>query len=460
MIRYDNGNITLDNKLNLLISNDAYKEYIKAGCEGTFLDNVYSDDRHLLTEMVENIADHGYSLCFRILRNDDKYAWVAAQCYRMDDGDKTIIQIALQDISYLEERNKENNLDYGTGLWDKESITDYVKEKCKDKNNDICLCIMDIDNFKYINDTKGHSYGDMVLREVAQIVSTILGTGGKAGRIGGDELMLVIEDAKDKPSLRGYLKPIREAVESLHKDEKGNPLVTVSTGSGRFPEDVDNYDSLFDLADKMLYRAKSKGKNRYVMYNPDIHGVIEDGLLMEVDKTVQEATTLDKTKLVLNTLEGFFGIDDVPVSAQLARILATYDLDEAYIFYRDINKSFAGFKRLEHTKLAEEKGVRRVVDVSTHITYSMEEEFIKLFDANGTLVIDTPKKTLKNCPETLKYFEEKGIKHAFYYKMQNAALDGFLLLFNTNELARKFSQPDVTDFTYLGKMIEIALKSR
>ena len=90
----------------------------------------------------------------------------------------------------------------------------------------------------------------------------------------------------------------------------------------------------------------------------------------------------------------------------------------------------------------------------------MEPEFIKLFNSDGTLVIDSPKKDLKNCPQTYKYFEEKDIKHAFYYRMQNAALDGYVLLFNTNELARKFSQPDVTDFTYLGKMIEIALKSR
>ena len=339
MIKYDTGNITIDSKLNLINANDAYVNYVKNGCEDTFIDNVDPKDRHLLEEMTSEIADHGYSLCFRFLRNDDKYSWVAAQCYRMDEDDDVKIQMALQDISYLEERCTENNIDFGTGLLDKKAITDYAKDKCMDPANHICLCIMDLDNFKNINDTKGHSYGDMVLREVGQIVSTILGSGGKAGRIGGDELMLVIEDAFDKPALRGYLKPIRETVESLHKDSNGNPLVTVSTGSGRFPEDVDNYDDLFKLADKMLYRAKNKGKNRYVMYNPDIHGVIVEGLLKEEDKTVHDATLLDKTKLLMETIEGFFGSNELSVDGQLAKILATYELDEAYIFYKDFSNA-------------------------------------------------------------------------------------------------------------------------
>lgn len=460
MIRYDTGNITVDSKLNLVSANDAYKNYVKKECADTFLDNVNPEDKHLLEEMAETIGGHGASLCFRFLRNDGKYSWVAAQCFRMDMGDDFNIQIAMQDISYLEDRNTDARIDFGTGLLDKKAITDYAKDKCMDPSNDICLCILDLDNFKNINDTKGHSYGDMVLREVGQIVATILGSGGKAGRIGGDEMMLVIEDAKDKAALRSYLKPIRETVESLHKDKEGNPLVTVSIGSGRFPSDVGNYEMLFDLADRMLYRAKSKGKNRYVMYNPDIHGVIINGLLREEDKTIKDATPLDKTKLVVETIEGFFGKANLSVNEQLAKIIATYDLDEAYVFFRDMARSVAGYKRLEPTQAAEEIGVKRVVDVSTEITYSMEPGFTDLFGPNRTLVIDSPKIQLKNYPKTLQYFEDKQIKHAFYYMLNGKDQEGFILFFNTNELARKFSQPDVTDFTYLGKMIEIALKSR
>ena len=75
-------------------------------------------------------------------------------------------------------------------------------------------------------------------------------------------------------------------------------------GSANYPLYVDNYAALFNLADRMLYRAKNRGKNRYVMYNPDIHGKIVDGMLKEENKVVQDTSPQDKMKLMLNCIEG------------------------------------------------------------------------------------------------------------------------------------------------------------
>ena len=89
-----------------------------------------------------------------------------------------------------------------------------------------------------------------------------------------------------------------------------------------------------------------------------------------------------------------------------------------------------------------------------------DEDFDQHFNPNGVFVIDSPEKQLGSGTRADSYFASHDIKHAFIYKMKDVFNGGYVFFYNTNELSRKFPQPDITDFTYLGKMIEIALKSR
>ncbi len=352
-------------------------------------------------------------------------------------------------------------MDYLTGLYNKKAITEYAKKKCNvDKDTLINLCVLDIDNFKQINDTFGHAYGDKILKEVAAIIQEVLGNDGRAGRIGGDELMLLIENVEDRGELRVYLKGIRERVEASHIDSNGFPQITVSMGVATFPTYVDNYDSLFNLADRMLYRAKNRGKNRYVIYNPDIHGSVVNGELDENTAPISSATAMDKTRLVLESLEGLFDTMNEAIPSLLMKISATYNLDEVYLFYKDIGKSFHGFKRVADSGDSAEKNVLKISESDSDMIYVAEPGFESNFNSNGVFVIDSPAMTLSRYPGAKNFFERHSIRHAFLYKMQNVPYDGFLAFYNTRELARKFPQPDITDLTYLSKMLEIALKPR
>ena len=358
-------------------------------------------------------------------------------------------------------RDRAIEMDYLTGLYNKKAITEYAIRECEThKEKVINLCILDIDNFKQINDTGGHAYGDKILKEVSDIILEVLGNDGRAGRIGGDEMMLIIENVEDKADLRVYLKGIRERVEASHRDANGFPQVTVSMGIGTFPAYVDNYSDLFNLADRMLYRAKNRGKNRYVIYNPEIHGKIVDGELDENTATINRATAVDKTRLVMESLEGLFDTMNEAIPSLLGKIAATYDLDEAYIFYKDLSKSIHGLKRVADSGTSTEVNVLKTKDASSDILYVTVPGFDSMFNANGIFVIDTPGVQLSKYTMALRFFEEHDIKHAFIYRMQNTVYEGYIALYNTRQLTRKFPQPDITDLTYLSKMIEIAIKTR
>ena len=358
-----------------------------------------------------------------------------------------------------EEAKRAIEIDYLTGLYNKKSITDYARKAVAKKFDMVNLCIIDIDNFKQINDTYGHSYGDKILKEVSAIIMEVLGNDGKAGRIGGDELMMIIENVEEKSDLRVYLKAIRERVEASHIDQNGFPQVTVSMGIGTFPLYVDNYDDLFGLADRMLQRAKSRGKNRYVIYNPDIHGKLVNGELDENVAALNNATAKDKMKLVLESMDGLFGSMNESIPALLLKIAATYDIDEVYIFYKDIYKSFCGYKRIADSGINAEKNIQKLADSVSDISYTVEPGFETRFNSNGVMVIDSPGTQLAKTVEPRRFFTEHSIRNAFLYKMQNVPYEGFIAMYNTRDLAKKIPQSDITDLTYLSKMIEIAMKS-
>ncbi len=165
-----------------------------------------------------------------------------------------------------------------TGLIDKADIIKIARERIDDKLlYGTALAIIDIDFFKNINDTYGHQFGDDVIKKTAEIISNEVGNNGVAGRFGGDEFFVVFYNIKDENDLGAILMAIKAKVNSTFPDkgiDKDNPL-SVSIGAAIYTNNVDGYDDLFMLADHCLYLAKEKGRNRYVIYNPDEHGDID-----------------------------------------------------------------------------------------------------------------------------------------------------------------------------------------
>lgn len=462
MITYNTGQVVIDAELNLISTSAGYCDYVCEGQENEFLSNVFSEDQHLLYEMVEHLQDKAIDIvCFRMCKKNGQYSWVTGRATKDDSTEDMKIILDFQDISAVSGQAFKAPLDEATGLLTKKAITDYAKQKCANPEGKvISLGIIDVDNFKHINDTMGHAYGDKVLAAVSRVIRDAIGDCGKAGRIGGDEILLIIELDNGKDELRPILRTIREKVEKLYKDEKGYPLITVSIGAADFPTYVDNYMDLFNLADRMLYRAKNRGKNRYVMYTPEIHGMIVNGVLEEEDnKAVNSTSLLDKTKLVLETIDGFFGTMGEAISEELVKIAAAYELDEVYVFYKGLDRSVYGYRRLEETEHHGKK-ISKIIESYSDLKYVLESGFENRFNSNGVYVVDTPQVQLRDTQIPRAFFEKHGIKHAFLYKMQDAACDGYIALYNTRELSRKYPQPDITDFTYLAKMIEIALKTR
>ncbi len=141
------------------------------------------------------------------------------------------------------------------------------------------FAMLDLDNFKFINDTYGHYVGDQVLIRVAQDLAAFMAGRGVVGRFGGDELMIVNLRDTDYNANKALFAEMYEGGNRVVRKriilDECSPFVTGTIGCASYPKDAQDYDTLFGMIDKTLYRGKTKGRNCYIIYVEEKHKDIQ-----------------------------------------------------------------------------------------------------------------------------------------------------------------------------------------
>ncbi|MDD2449525.1 MAG: diguanylate cyclase [Sulfurimonas sp.] len=187
--------------------------------------------------------------------------------YRGIDRDITLMKIKLQEIEYLA------FYDALTGLANRQNIYEKISQEinyAKRNNTQSALLFVDLDDFKVINDTQGHDHGDEVLKSVANRLLESIRSFDTAGRIGGDEFVVLVrgEDISEDnfahfdALIERILKEVNEPI--IVKDYKHQ--VRASIGVAIIPRDGDRLEDVLKCADRAMYEAKKLGKNRVVFH--------------------------------------------------------------------------------------------------------------------------------------------------------------------------------------------------
>lgn len=128
------------------------------------------------------------------------------------------------------------------------------------------LILLDLDNFKEINDTLGHAAGDHVLKESANRMRSRLREGDTLARLGGDEFVLLLPQLKDPLNVKTIAERLSQAVQGSIRWGRHKIRTTVSMGGVSFPENGNDAKTLMRHVDIALYRAKKKGRNNFQFY--------------------------------------------------------------------------------------------------------------------------------------------------------------------------------------------------
>lgn len=163
----------------------------------------------------------------------------------------------------IEHYKKEANIDDLTNLLRRDPFISEVKKHLDHKIN-LALLIIDIDDFKNINDTYGHNIGDEILVKVSESLKAMVSDSGIICRLGGDEFTIALIDVDNIEIIKDIAERILTSIKNIQMKIDPDFSVSVSIGIHYVKNYQDiSFESLYNLADESLYKAKEKGKDRY-----------------------------------------------------------------------------------------------------------------------------------------------------------------------------------------------------
>ena len=228
--------------------------------------------------------------------------------------------------------------DLMTGLLNKATTESKIKSHLRELNgnNYNVLMLVDIDDFKNINDTFGHLKGDEVIIDIANALMDITSEYDLAGRLGGDEFCVFFSNLLDTQVACEKATLVADRLRALYPGDKDSCKVTLSIGIASTNEQIP-YNILLENADTALYQAKLNGKNCYYCYKEDMKRGNYENSRGEKDKT----SSADE-KLINELLTTLFSSTNTytAIEKALALIGDSYDIDKISIWEYSYNKSF------------------------------------------------------------------------------------------------------------------------
>lgn len=236
---------------------------------------------------IKNKTSH-YQCEYRLRTKSGEYKWIQARGKALfgTNGKINCMVGSHTDISELKEYEKKlHQLAYHdqlTGLKNRVALTEQLSGLIEEKKNKkMALLFIDIDNFKYVNDTMGHTFGDYVLKEVGNRLSTFQSETSFLYRLGGDEFIILINAFDEMNEVEKIAVNILKTLKNAVEIEGSSIFNTVSIGVSIFPEHGSNMDELLKNADIAVHKAKEAGKDKIIIYNVPMNEAVTERMRIE-----------------------------------------------------------------------------------------------------------------------------------------------------------------------------------
>jgi diguanylate cyclase (GGDEF)-like protein/PAS domain S-box-containing protein len=265
------------------------------------MNSVHPDDRKMMEDGFQAAIQEKreYGLEFRVIWPDGSVHWQAAKgrAFYDESGrttrmagiamDITASKVAEEQIQYLAYYDALTGLPNRTLLQDRLAKALAVARRQKHK---LAILFFDLDRFKDINDSLGHSVGDLLLQEVAERLKTWARDQDTVARLGGDEFLLMLTHVKDVPDAAIAAERLMDAITTEFVIQGHRLNVSCSVGISIFPEHGADPETLIKNADAAMYSAKDNGCNNFRFFTADMNAQIierltlESGLRLALDK--------------------------------------------------------------------------------------------------------------------------------------------------------------------------------
>jgi len=248
----------------------------------------------------------------------DKWILIRGKCLRNKKGVATKISGSVTDISiqkdFEEKINKLQYYDILTGTPNRKLFINTLESEiinAKDKEVKFAVMFIDLDNFKEVNDTLGHEYGDKLLKDVAISFKDSIGENDIVARVGGDEFFILMRNIIDYEQISFLCEKLIRLLNSEISIDDKHVYASASIGITVFPDDGVKSSSLLKNADTAMYSAKHNGKAKYSFFNKRMSDVvvrrveIEKGLRRALKNDELEIYYQPQIDIINNRIKGF-----------------------------------------------------------------------------------------------------------------------------------------------------------
>ncbi|HDJ1466715.1 TPA: diguanylate cyclase [Clostridioides difficile] len=242
----------------------------------TLLTNICKDDHKLLLDAlkVAALGDKPDKIELRFHLKNNIPLWCSItfnEPYKIGD---LIVSLLGKIRNIDDEKRKYDKLieqsqsDLMTGLLNKYTTEKRIRDTLfHNADKKYVLFMIDMDNFKFINDTMGHAFGDKVLSDLANCLKSNFNNSDVIGRVGGDEFLVFMEYGGDEKSIQNKCINILKELNNSFTNYNIPFEIGISIGISIYPKDANEFYELYNYADKALYRAKKSGKGTYCIFS-------------------------------------------------------------------------------------------------------------------------------------------------------------------------------------------------
>lgn len=317
---------------------------------------VYEEDEQLVIGFFNDIElqKDFVSVEYRGFGRDYKMNWFRALGQVMYENGVPVKYIGrTYDIS-REKVNKDNSTamqDSLTGLYRREKVADLIRKEIQNNNNSsYAITIIDVDNFKEVNDIFGKVQGDYILQIISGMVYTNYMSKDIVGRIAGDQFIVFCSDVDEEKVLELAERLMKRVVDNV--PYVNSHPVSLSIGVSFGPKDADSYELLYTKADMALLAAKKAGGNKLVTFSDEAVKDVSIGYTMvTMNKFNDEEYNLDKDKKSVNkqlfdfTFEKMTKESDIKtaIKAVFEEVCLFYKLDRAILTTLDFRHEKVAF---------------------------------------------------------------------------------------------------------------------
>lgn len=425
-----------------MVISEKYKETFNVDFSGeNFIKNliknntIHKEDIKKFIKTIKNIKNSDGFIRdeIRIKNIFGDYNWASYQGFIINDAEDNIYKIVgkisnidkfKKEIEELKEKSRRDPL---TKVYNKATIETIVNDAIeKYPKNKHALFIIDVDNFKGVNDTFGHIFGDAVLKNIANNICNICGEQDFMGRIGGDEFVLFLQNVQDFEYITNMANEVCNVFRRVYQIQNREHKISASIGISTYAEDGKSYTELLAKADIAVYNSKNEGKDRYKIYNESMQHIS----LLDTRKVNNEEDELRNFKrrsvyenVLITISEMFLQIKNMhaTINLILSTICKSYCISRAYIFEVCENNNFM-FNTYEWC----DDNVKPLIKEKQKIPFN-EEEFLEAYNEKPFLYYNC-KEDLEKNDIIASYMYEKDKINLYFscYFMEQGKVKGLI----------------------------------